>query len=97
MIRQPPRSTRTHTLFPDTTRFRSRDYLEPTIEQGIADDSIAFYAFGEPWGPEPRDPDQYFGFLPGRGIHDIHMNQGSSGSHQSSNGVNQDEIGRAHV
>jgi uncharacterized protein YukJ len=67
-----------------------RDYLEPTIEQGIADDSIAFYAFGEPWGPEPRDPDQYFGFLPGRGIHDIHMNQGSSGSHQSSNGVNQD-------
>src|SRR3546814_12796558 len=26
MIRQPPRSTRTNTLFPYTTRFRSREY-----------------------------------------------------------------------
>lgn len=67
-----------------------RDYLEPAIEQGISDDSVAFYAFGEPWGPEPRDPDQYFGFLPGRGIHDIHMNQGSSGAHKNDNGPNQD-------
>lgn len=67
-----------------------RDYIEPVVEQGIADDGITFYAFGEPWGPEPRDPDQYFGFLPGRGIHDIHMNQGSTGSHAGSNGPNQD-------
>jgi uncharacterized protein YukJ len=67
-----------------------RDYIEPVVEEGIADPSITFYAFGEPWGPEPRDPDQYFGFLPGRGIHDIHMNQGSGGSHKKDNGPNQD-------
>jgi hypothetical protein len=35
------------------------------------------YAFGEPWGPEPQKADDYFGFLPGNGIHDIHMNQGN--------------------
>src|SRR3546814_2006125 len=29
MIRRPPRSTRTDTLFPDTTRFRSRRQLPP--------------------------------------------------------------------
>jgi uncharacterized protein YukJ len=67
-----------------------RDYIEPAVHRGIADPTITFYAFGEPWGPEPRDPDQYFGFLPGRGIHDIHMNQGSTGQHAGTNGPNQD-------
>src|SRR3546814_5777590 len=33
MIRRPPRSTRTDTLFPDTTRFRSRAYREPGVQQ----------------------------------------------------------------
>jgi len=50
------------------------------------------YAFGETWGPENDRPDQYFGFLPGRGIHDIHMNQGNPnpGPHAWQNGVWQD-------
>ena len=34
------------------------------------------YAFGERWGPESHKADQYFGFVPGNGVHDIHMNQG---------------------
>src|SRR3546814_20599165 len=29
MIRRPPRSTRTDTLFPYTTRFRSHDHIDP--------------------------------------------------------------------
>src|SRR3546814_3592534 len=33
MIRRPPRSTRTDTLFPSTTRFRSRDALIGVDEQ----------------------------------------------------------------
>lgn len=48
------------------------------------------YAFGSKWGPEPGKPDEYFGFKPGNGIHDIHMNQGNSGPHAGDNGVWQD-------
>jgi uncharacterized protein YukJ len=36
------------------------------------------YAYGEKWGPEAGKSDQYFRFLPGNGIHLIHMNQGDS-------------------
>jgi len=47
------------------------------------------YAFGSKWGPETK-ADQYFGFKPGNGIHDIHMNQGNAGGHAGDNGVWQD-------
>jgi uncharacterized protein YukJ len=40
------------------------------------------YAFGAKWGPEKGKPDKYFKFVPGNGIHDIHMNQGNSGAVQ---------------
>src|SRR3546814_17478082 len=36
MIRRPPRSTRTDTLFPYTTLFRSRDFAKPTRAIGSA-------------------------------------------------------------
>src|SRR3546814_1905994 len=36
MIRRPPRSTRTDTLFPYTTRFRSRLFLSPRAPIGYA-------------------------------------------------------------
>jgi uncharacterized protein YukJ len=49
----------------------------------------SIYAFGAAWGPE-EVTDQYFGFEPGRGIHDIHMNQGNSGKWASDNGPWQD-------
>src|SRR3546814_13561676 len=39
MIRRPPRSTRTDTLFPYTTLFRSRPV--PRIRQGFVDDRAA--------------------------------------------------------
>src|SRR3546814_20492430 len=43
MIRRPPRSTRTDTLFPYTTLFRSvhieRQAVEPALEQGRAVDA----------------------------------------------------------
>jgi len=48
------------------------------------------YAFGERWGPEPGTKDKYFGFLPGNGIHDIHMNQGNAGQFAADDGVFQD-------
>ena len=47
------------------------------IQRAMADEEAMIFAFGEPWGPEANKRDNYFGFLPGRGIHDIHMNQGN--------------------
>jgi uncharacterized protein YukJ len=35
-------------------------------------------------------PDQFFGFTPGYGIHNIHMNQGSTGQYKKENGSYQD-------
>ncbi|WP_417670223.1 DUF2278 family protein [Roseibium sp.] len=67
-----------------------RDYILPLVQAALNDTDVTFYAFGERWGPENRRPDKYFGFLPGSGIHEIHMNQGSTGSHAAGNGVRQD-------
>lgn len=50
--------------------------IDRTMQRALADEAALIYAFGETWGPE-REPDNYFGFRPGRGIHDIHMNQGN--------------------
>jgi uncharacterized protein YukJ len=50
--------------------------LDHYVQRALADEDAVIYAFGETWGPETK-ADQYFGFRPGRGIHDIHMNQGN--------------------
>lgn len=47
------------------------------------------YAFGEAWGPENK-PDKIFGFRPGNGIHDVHMNQGNIKRWQGDDGIWQD-------
>lgn len=65
------------------------DHLQPIVEEAIGADGTQFYVFGETWGPEAT-PDDYFHFVPGRGVHDIHMNQGSQGRFRSSNGIHQD-------
>jgi hypothetical protein len=48
------------------------------------------YAFGERWGPEANTTDKVFGFAPGNGVHDIHMNQGNSARFRGDDGVRQD-------
>lgn len=60
------------------------------VERAIADEDAEIYAFGERWGPESQRKDKYFGFLPGNGIHDIHMNQGNSAEYAKDDGVWQD-------
>src|SRR3546814_5162435 len=40
MIRRPPRSTRTDTLFPYTTHFRSHEQDEPATLVGKCDDAV---------------------------------------------------------
>jgi uncharacterized protein YukJ len=58
--------------------------------QRAIDRGADVYAFGAKWGPETDKKDDYFGFLPGNGIHDIHMNQGSPPPHKGDNGIWQD-------
>jgi uncharacterized protein YukJ len=64
--------------------------LDRVMQRAVADEAALVYAFGERWGPEPGVKDKYFGFLPGNGIHDIHMNQGNAERFVSDDGVYQD-------
>ena len=66
------------------------DRLDHYTERAMADDEATLYAFGERWGPEGNVPDKIFGFRPGNGVHDIHMNQGNSARFRDDDGVWQD-------
>jgi hypothetical protein len=66
------------------------DKLDHFVERAAADPGARVYAFGQRWGPEPGVPDKVFGFTPGNGIHDIHMNQGNSQEFRHDDGVWQD-------
>nr|WP_236705866.1 DUF2278 family protein [Frankia sp. ACN1ag] len=66
------------------------DKLDHYVQRAAADPTARLYAFGQRWGPEPTTPDKIFGFVPGNGIHDIHMNQGNSRQFAGDDGVWQD-------
>ena len=51
--------------------------IDAYVQRAMSDEDAMIYAFGETWGPENNKADKYFGFKPGRGIHDIHFNQGN--------------------
>lgn len=63
--------------------------IDQYIKRAIASEDGVIYAFGEIWGPENKR-DKIFDFLPGRGIHNIHMNQGNAGIFKKDDGVYQD-------
>ena len=63
--------------------------IDDFIRRAMADEEANLYAFGERWGPE-NTKDKIFGFLPGNGVHDIHMNQGNVGRFVDDDGVYQD-------
>ena len=65
------------------------DLFHKYVEKAIAMENSEIYAFGQRWGPEKKR-DKYFGFKPGNGIHDIHMNQGNSEKWKEDDGVWQD-------
>ncbi|MBD2867822.1 DUF2278 family protein [Paenibacillus sp. IB182493] len=64
--------------------------LDFYIRRAMETDDSVLYAFGERWGPEQGKEDKIFGFEPGNGIHNIHMNQGNSGRFGRDDGVYQD-------
>jgi uncharacterized protein YukJ len=63
--------------------------LDQVLQRAMSDEDAIVYAFGQRWGPENK-ADNYFGFQPGNGIHDIHMNQGNVGRFKNDDGVWQD-------
>ena len=64
--------------------------IDSVMQRAVAAEEALVYAFGERWGPEQNKKDKYFGFLPGNGIHDIHMNQSNVGNFVGDDGVWQD-------
>jgi uncharacterized protein YukJ len=66
------------------------DLLEHYVQRAIADPAARLHVFGQRWGPEEDKKDKSFGFLPGNGVHDVHMNQGNSGQFVRDDGVFQD-------
>ena len=66
------------------------DLLDHYVQRAIGDPTARVYAFGERWGPEIGVKDKVFGFQPGNGVHDIHMNQGNSARFRGDDGVWQD-------
>jgi uncharacterized protein YukJ len=66
------------------------DRLDHYADRALQDPEVAVYAFGERWGPEANEADKIFGFRPGDGVHDIHMNQGNSGRFRDDDGVFRD-------
>lgn len=65
------------------------ELIDLYIQRAINSEGAVLYAFGERWGPEDQ-PDKVFKFRPGNGVHNMHMNQGSSGQFRNENGVWQD-------
>jgi uncharacterized protein YukJ len=66
------------------------DLLDHYIQRARQDTDVHLYVFGERWGPEEAVADKIFGFLPGNGVHDVHMNQGNNGAFSRDDGVWQD-------
>jgi uncharacterized protein YukJ len=63
--------------------------IDHYVQRALADEAATLYVFGERWGPE-NAKDKIFGFQPGNGVHDIHMNQGNVGRFVGDDGIYQD-------
>ncbi|QNP69408.1 DUF2278 family protein [Streptomyces roseirectus] len=66
------------------------DLLDHYVRRAVAAPEARLHVFGERWGPETGVRDKVFGFLPGNGVHDVHMNQGNSARFRKDDGVWQD-------
>lgn len=65
------------------------EFLDHHVRQAQSDPRARAWVFGQRWGPE-TGPDKIFGFAPGNGVHDVHMNQGNTGRFAADDGVWQD-------
>jgi uncharacterized protein YukJ len=67
-----------------------KDTMESAAIAAMEKEGSLVYAFGARFGPEPTTKDKYFKFLPGNGVHDIHMNQGNDKGHAGDDGIFRD-------
>ena len=65
-----------------------KNLLDGQIERAKADTGAVAIAFGESF--QDPTPDQTFGFSPERGVHDIHLMQGDSGTFAGDDRINGD-------
>ena len=65
------------------------DLIDHYVARAAGNPDATLYAAGQDWGPEPR-PDEIYGFAPGRGLHDVHLNQGNAPPFVDDDGVWQD-------
>ena len=63
------------------------DELDFRVDRLMANATGRLHAYGTRWGPETSTPDLVFGFTPGNGLHDVHMNQGNRDEHRDDNGI----------
>jgi uncharacterized protein YukJ len=66
------------------------DEIDPWIQKALNNPAARLFAFGSSWDDSVSshpDPTVYWTPNPSLGIHDIHMNQGDSGSEAHSNGT----------
>ncbi len=63
-----------------------KDTMEAAVVAAVDQAGSIIYAFGARWGPETKK-DKYFKFVPGNGVHDVHMNQGNDKSHSGDDGI----------
>lgn len=65
------------------------ELVDKHVTQAMTKPGAMIYAFGAKFGPQ-GGKDKEFGFSPQLGVHDIHMNQGNSGTFVKDDGVFQD-------
>ena len=69
------------------------DDIDPWIQKAMNNPQAEIFIFGDFFnnaGEAHPDPRQYFNPNPPSGVHDVHMNQGDSGSEEKNNGPGQD-------
>jgi uncharacterized protein YukJ len=69
------------------------DDIDPWMQKALKNPKAEIFAFGSGWDDSTSshpDPHKYFNPNPSLGVHDIHMNQGDTGSEAKNNGPGQD-------
>jgi uncharacterized protein YukJ len=61
------------------------DKVDALVQRAISHADARVYAFGSFFKDNVKD--KYFGFKPGQGIHDVHMNQGNDSGHRGDDGI----------
>jgi uncharacterized protein YukJ len=70
------------------------DVIEKYVElvKAQQDGGARIYTFGRRFGPDRGRPDDWFGFEPVDGVHEVHMNQGGFVPYEGANAAGEDGV-----